>query len=139
MLYLPITRSWICSRSAKRVYFWCALANIYLFAVLIGARIAFEVSTKQVKSADAANVLVRALLWPGVLGTALLAVAMWYFWFTFDPSHAMTKAFWLPVLFLSLTLGPLLYYFFSYRKRVDVGGDDRASFVPSGGPVHPGS
>ena len=127
MLYLPITRSWICSRSAQGVYFCCALANLYPFAVLLGARIAFEVSAMPMKNADAASALVKALLWPGVLGTALLAVAMWYFWFTFDPSHEMTKAFWLPVLLLSLTLGPLLYYFFLYRKRVDLGGDDRVT------------
>lgn len=94
------------------------MADLYLFAVLIGSRIAFGVSERSVKDVQAANVLVRALLWPGILGAGLLATAMWYFWFTFDPSPWMTKAFWFLVMSLSLTAGPVFYYFFSYRKQV---------------------
>jgi hypothetical protein len=36
MLYRPIKRSWIVSRFAQRFYFGCALANLYLLAVLVG-------------------------------------------------------------------------------------------------------
>jgi hypothetical protein len=106
------------------------MADLYLFAVLIGSRITFEVSETPVKDVQAANALVRALLWPGILGAGLLAIGMLYFWFTFDPSHWMTKAFWFPVLFLSLTLGPVLYYFFSYRKRVGHDAQGRVPGVP---------
>ena len=118
MLYLPIKRSWIVSRFAQRLYFGCALTNLYLFAVLVGTQTALaESSVSSLNESPAAVLLVKILLWPGVLGTGLLAVAMWYFWFTFDQSHWMKKACWFVVLFLGLTLGPMLYYFFAYRRN----------------------
>jgi hypothetical protein len=60
--------------------------------------------------------LVRILLWPGILGTATLAVAMWYFWYSFDRSSWMARSLWFVVLILGLALGPLIYYFFAYRR-----------------------
>lgn len=117
MLYLPINRSWIVSRSAQRVYAGCAIANFYLIAVFVGNQTArAENGVRWLPNFPAAAYLVKLLLWPGLIGTAVLAVAMWYFWFTFDPSPWATKTFWFLILFLGLALGPLLYYIFSYRK-----------------------
>ncbi|PYV65010.1 MAG: hypothetical protein DMG97_33340 [Acidobacteria bacterium] len=56
------------------------------------------------------------MLLPGILGTAILTVAMWYFWFGFDKSPWIRKAFWFPPLYFLLPIGPALYYFFVYRR-----------------------
>lgn len=73
MLYLPIKRSWILSRRAQRVYFVYALANFYLLAVWVGNRTAMvETGVGSLADFPAAALLVKVLLWPGILGTALL-------------------------------------------------------------------
>lgn len=61
--------------------------------------------------------LVKALLLPGILGTAVLAVAMWYFWYSVDQSNWVKKLLWFLILFLGLMLGPLVYYLFAYRRH----------------------
>jgi len=121
MLYLPIKKTWIVSLVARKVYFVCALAACSLFGVLFAARMAMRTAgfSSLERSPDAA-LLVRILLWPGVLGTALLCVAMWYFWFSFDDSGWLKKALWFVPLYLFLPLGPALYYFFVYRRNPEV-------------------
>jgi hypothetical protein len=116
MLYLPITRAWIVSRRAQRVYLYRAIANLYLFAVLVGTFSAMAASGIVFLADPSAALLVRILLWPGVVGAGILAIAMWYFWFSFDQSCWTKKACWFAVLILGLALGPVLYYFFAYRR-----------------------
>jgi hypothetical protein len=123
MLYLPIKRSWIVSRWAQRVYFCCALANFYLVAVLAGSRVAVDASgLASLAEFPGTAWMVKILLFPGVLGTALLVVAMWYFWFTFDQSHWIKKTLWFAVLFPGFLVGPALYHFFSYRRNAALEG-----------------
>jgi hypothetical protein len=125
MLYLPISRSWIVSRSAQRVYFVCAIANFYLLAVWVGTQTAMvESGVASLVPFPAAAQLVRALLWPGIAGTALLSIAMWYFWFTFDQSRWMKKALWFVILGLGFALGPAIYYIFIYRRNAALEGRD---------------
>lgn len=121
MLYLPITKAWIVSPAARRVYLVCALAAFSLFGVLIGSRTAlrFAGANSFVVSPIAA-LTVRFLLWPGILGTATLSIAMWYFWFSFDDSSWIKKAIWFFPLYFLLALGPAFYYFFVYRKNADI-------------------
>jgi hypothetical protein len=76
-----------------------------------------ESGASSLNVSPAAVLLVKILLWPGVLGTGTLAVAMWYFWFTFDQSQWMKKTCWFLLLVLGLALGPMLYYFFAYRRN----------------------
>jgi|SRR5215468_12658371 len=116
MWYLPITPNWIISPRAQRVYRLCALANLYLLAVLIGTFMAMAASDLVFLTDPAAIGLGRVLLWPGILGAGTLAVAMWYFWYSFDQSRWPTKTLCLVVLILGLALGPLIYYFFAYRR-----------------------
>ena len=118
MLYLPIKRGWIVSRGAQRLYSCCAIANLYLLAVLVGTRTAMaESGVWSLEDFPGARLLVKSLLWPGIIGTAILAIAMWYFWFTFDESPWGKKAFWFLILFFGFALGPVLFYFFAYRKN----------------------
>lgn len=121
MLYLPIKKTWIISRTARRVYFVCALAAISFFGVLIASSVAFRISGQTTAEGIAtAGVIVRLLLWPGLIGTALLSIAMWYFWIGFDDSGWLKKAIWFIPLYFLLAFGPALYYFFVYCRNSEV-------------------
>src|ERR1700756_3939500 len=111
------------SRGAQRLYLGCALANLYLFAVLMGTASAMaESDVALLTNFPTAALLVKTLAWPGIVGTAVLAVAMWYFWYSVDQSNWTKKSLWFLVLFLGLMLGPLLYYFFGYRRHPALDG-----------------
>jgi len=117
MLYLPISKSWIVSQVAQRIYFICALASLGLLGTYIASRMALAASG--MSSFDPASVTVlilRVLFFPGVLGAALLSIAMWYFWFGFDKSHWLKKAIWFLPLYSFILIGPTLYYFLVYRR-----------------------
>jgi hypothetical protein len=100
MLYLPINKDWIVSPIARRIYFICALLAIALFGTLFSAIAALIASgTRSFADVPAAMFDVKALVLPEVLGTAVLSVAMWYFWFSFDRASWVRKALWLPPLY----------------------------------------
>jgi hypothetical protein len=121
MLYLPITRGWIVSRAARRVYFVCALAAFSLFGVFIAGLAALGAAgVPSLEAFPTAAFVVRVLLWPGIVGTALLSIAMGYFWFGFDNSAWLRKAIWFIPLYLFLAIGPAFYYFFVYRRNTEV-------------------
>lgn len=118
MLYLPITKGWILSRLGSRVYLVCALLAIALFGILFAAFAAVTVSgVRSLTDVPLAASLVRVLVFPGVCGTAIVSIAMWYFWFSFDRSSWARKAFWFLPLYLLLPIGPALHYFFVYRRQ----------------------
>ena len=117
MLYFPITKSWIISRTARKIYLVCALLAVARFGSLFAISLAMAFS--QVRSLvqfPLAFNPAKALILPGILGTATLTLAMWYFWFTFDRSSWLRKAFWFLPLYFLLPIGPALYYFFVYRR-----------------------
>src|SRR5689334_2709288 len=117
MLYLPITRNWLTSRTARTLYLVCALLAFALFGALFA--ISWAMAFSEVRSLSPfplALGIAKLVLLPGILGTATLTVAMWYFWFTFDKSSWLRKAFWFLPLYFLLPIGPALYYFFVYRR-----------------------
>jgi hypothetical protein len=117
MLYLPITETWIVSRTARRVYFVCALAALSFLGVIIASTAALTASDLAgFQGFPIASSMVRLLLWPGVFGAALLWIAMSYFWFSFDDSGWLKKALWFLPLYLALPVGPVFYYFVVYRR-----------------------
>ena len=121
MLYLPIKKTWIISRVARRVYFVCALAAFSFFGVLVASVTAFRASGHATREGIAiAGFIFRLLLWPGLIGTALLSVAMWYFWVGFDNSGWLKKAIWFVPLYFLLPFGPAFYYFFVYCHNDEV-------------------
>jgi len=116
MLYLPISRRWIVSPRAQQVYFVCALSTLAILAVIVGTVMAIAVSGGNPYAVSPLAALVlRVVLWPCVLGTATLSIAMWYFWFSFDDSGWVRKSVWFVLLYLVIVIGPALYYFFVYR------------------------
>jgi hypothetical protein len=117
MLYLPISRSWLFSPAARRIYLLCALLALGLIATEIGVHMAMSAAGTG-KLTPAGALFVRTLLYPEIAGTALLWIAMWYFWFGFDPSHYLKKALWFVFLFFLVPFGTLIYYFVVYRRFV---------------------
>jgi hypothetical protein len=115
MLYLPISRSWLVSPVARRIYLLCALLALGLIATEIGLHMAMSAAGTG-KLTPAAALFVRTLLYPEIVGTALLWIAMWYFWFGFDSSHYLKKALWFVALFFLAPFGTLVYYFVVYRR-----------------------
>lgn len=113
MLILPITRSWLLSRMAQRIYFVCALLSFALIATWMA--LLWSASSTTVPRAFAAVVLTVVLL-PGIAGAALLWVAMWYFWFGFDPSGFLKRAVWFVLLGWLGWLAASFYYFLVYRR-----------------------
>jgi hypothetical protein len=115
MLILPISRGWLFSRIARRTYFLCTLLTLALGATLIGSRAAMTTARSAMLSPDAALVL-RTVLYPEIVGTALLWVAILYFWFGFDHSHFLKKALWFLCLMCMSPLATPFYYFLVYRR-----------------------
>lgn len=120
MLYLPITASWILSRRAQRLYRLCAIASAGFLLWLIAMPVVLRFAT--FGRLGMASLLVKLALWPCIAGAAILRVAMWYFWFTFDQSHWMKKTLWFVVQFFSYSFGTPLYYFFGYRRNPALAG-----------------
>jgi len=129
MLYLPISRSWLFSLSARRIYLASALLALAYLATLVGVDAAMTASGISVLTPPAAS-LVRTLLYPEILGTALLWIAMWYFWFSFDRSNYLKRAIWFLVLFLFAPFGSALYYFVVYRRCVFVPAEGQPTKAP---------
>lgn len=126
MLYLPISKEWIISDTARRVYFVCAVAAFSLFGGILASTMAMQASgITSLEGSPIAALTVRVVLWPGILGTAVLSIAMWYFWFTFDKSSWLKKACWFVPLYFLLRIGPSLYYFLVYRRNRQPSGVDR--------------
>ncbi len=121
MLYLPINRSWLFSRTAQRTYFVSALLALALLATLAGVHMAMSAAGTGALTPSAAS-LVRVLLFPEIVGAAVLWIAMWYLWFGFDRSHYLKKAIWFVFLFFLGPIGTVSYYFAVYRRCVSTEG-----------------
>ena len=117
MLYLPISRNWMLSSFAQRVYFACALLSLAMSGIVIATLTALAISGgDSFDVAPPVALVLRLVLWPCVMGTAVLSIAMWYFWFSFDDSGWLKKTLWFVLLYLIIAVGPILYYFFVYRR-----------------------
>jgi len=93
----------------------------FFFRSALASSVAFRVSGQTTAEGIAtAALIVRLLLWPGLIGTALLSIAMWYFWVGFDDSGWLKKAIWFIPLYFLLAFGPALYYFFVYCRNSEV-------------------
>lgn len=117
MLFLPISRSWLFSRIAQRVYLVSVLLALAFIATRIGIHIAIAAAGISSLNARAASV-VRMLLLPEIFGSAILWIGMWYFWFSFDQSPYLQKTIWFILLFFLVPFSTVGYYFFVYRRKL---------------------
>ena len=124
MLILPISRTWMVSRAARCLYLVCSVLALALTGTLAGTRAAQD-ATGSHRLPPATAVVLRMVLIPEVIGSALLWVAMLYFWLSFDRSSWLTRALWFPFLFFFIPPALALYNFFVYRKWA---GSDRETF-----------
>jgi hypothetical protein len=122
MLYLPISRSWLFSLTAQRVYFVSALLALALIATSVGVHMAMSAARTSALNSSAAS-YVRPLLYPEIMGAAVLWIAMLYFWLGFDRSHYLWKTVWFVCLLFLAPFGTILYYFVVYRRYVSARAD----------------
>lgn len=112
MMHLSISRAWLFSRTAKRVYFLCALANLALLATRMGIGAALAAAGATALSPEA-RLIVSTLLLPEVVGSAVLFVGMSYCWLGIEGSYKK-KVLWIILLPVFLLAMPV-YYFIYYR------------------------
>ena len=116
MLYLPITRSWIVSPTARRVY----LVSAIFAAFFLPARLIVFMMARVLDPQDSGVLMLtlgRLFLVPCVFGSAMLWVAMWYHWFSFYQAGWVKKSAWFAAMFFLTPLGATFYYFFAYRPQ----------------------
>lgn len=112
MLVLPISRSWLFSKTAQRAYLVAALLVIAWFGTRIAIHAAMS-SAGRTELSTSAALLVRVLLYPEIVGSALLWVGMLYF--SFDQTDFMKRAVWFLILVL-IPFAAVFYYYFVYRR-----------------------
>jgi hypothetical protein len=114
MMYVLISRNWLFSRTARRVYLLCALFNLALLATRIGIVVAMPAAGVSSLSSTAA-LLVKGFFLLEIIGSAVLFVGMSYCWLGFDGSYKK-KGLWIVLVKLCLITAPL-YYFLAYRPK----------------------
>jgi|SRR5689334_5283903 hypothetical protein len=106
--YEYISKEWIVSLRARRVYRVSAALSIALFfgwwAIMFVGGIPPAIAP-----------LVRLLLFAGVLGAAITLVGMEFFLFRFDDSHPLKQVVWFLLMLLPL-LGAPLYCLIVYSR-----------------------
>ena len=115
MMYLSISRNWLFSSTARRVYFVCALLDIAFIATRVGTSAAMAVAGAVTLPANTRMVL-TVLFIPEIVGSAILFVGMSYCWLGFGGSCSKTLL-WVVFLRLFLITAPI-YYFAVYRSMV---------------------
>jgi hypothetical protein len=114
MFVIPITKTWLVSKTADRIYFASAMATLTLVGTELG--VAFAAGALDHTDLNGAPTLIMffyRLIQISIPGTALLWVAMWLHWVRFNISK---KGWWVVGLMMG-PIGSVLYYFFVYRKQ----------------------
>ena len=109
---VQITDSWLVSARAKRVYSVAAL----FVALFLGLIVATALVGGSLQVARVADVIFSLLFLPAIVGTAMLNVAMWYFWVRCHSNDSRSKGIWMFVMWTSSPLGALIYFFFFYLR-----------------------
>ena len=115
MIYVSISRTWIFSQAAQRVYLVCTLLDLALLGTRIGIVAAMAVAGLS-KLPPVTLLIVRVLLFPEVVGSAVLLVGMSYCWFGFDRARYRNRLLWYVLVSLFTLLTMPIYYFFVYRR-----------------------
>jgi hypothetical protein len=116
MLYLPISKSWMISRSARGTYLICACAIIALIWTRI-VLVAFSIvyAKRAIAAGSLAEICLAPIVIVGWISVGTLWVAMWYFWFSFHRASTLKKLLWFLTLQV-VPLGTLMYFFGVYYR-----------------------
>ena len=106
--YEYISRGWILSRTARRVYRLSAAVSIFLFFGWVALLLRWPIP-------ENLEPLVQPLLLLGVLGAGTTFVGMEYFLLRFDNSPALKQIFWFCVMLFPI-LGAALFCFLVYSR-----------------------
>ena len=114
MFIIPITKSWLVSKAADRVYFGCAIASLILIGIELGLILAVAALNRiALDGASTVLLVFYRVIQISIPGTALLWVAMWLHWIKFNIGK---KGFWVVGLMMG-PIGTVFYYFFVFRKQ----------------------
>ena len=106
--YEFISREWIVSSTARRVYRVSAVLSVVLFFGWMAA-------LSQGGIYGAVAPVIKFLFFLGVLGAGITIVGMEYFLFRFDDSHPLKQIFWFCVMLFPI-LGAAIYCFVVYSR-----------------------
>jgi hypothetical protein len=121
-----VSDTWLVSATAKKVYIAAALLTVLFFGLLIAILAATVFAGGSLAQSPWLSSVLKALLFICILGTALLDVSMWYFWYRFHPSDGMSKALWAGLFIISGPIGALLYFVAVYLRSPEVGSVAKA-------------
>ena len=116
--YVFISRSWIISTRAKRLYLICTILTAVMFVTIFALQAAMILADIPVEQSLVVRTLAFLILLSGAFGTATLWVAMWYHWFGYNRDSEMSKSFWLSGFIFFGPLASIFYYFFPYRRSL---------------------
>ncbi len=114
MMNLPITKEWIISPFARRLYTLTSLFSLAFSVFLIAMRAIGSQAASDITKSVPLFLILRAVTFVGVLTTAITWVSMLYFWFEFDKSGTVKKAVWFIVLMIAAPACPF-YCLKTYR------------------------
>jgi cytochrome bd-type quinol oxidase subunit 2 len=107
---------WLVSRTARRLYIASAVLSMMMFALLLAIEFAAGAAGGTLQSSPVVSLALKAVLLPGILGTAVLSIAMLYFWIRFHSNERTSKVPWLLLLAWVPVLGPVCYFAFVYLR-----------------------
>ncbi len=113
---VQLSESWLVSAAARRVYVASAALSVFLAGMICTRQLgAFAAGGTLVESPALATAL-WALIFPGVLGTAVLWVAMWYFCLRCHQNNGVGRGIWMIVLWLLGPIGAFVYFLAVYLR-----------------------
>ena len=92
MMHLQISRNWLFSPVAKQVYFACAVLDLGFIGTRIAILAAMAAAGVTVLPFGVA-ILLKLLLYPEIVGTAVLFVGMSYCWLSIEAPYKK-KVLW---------------------------------------------
>jgi hypothetical protein len=122
MFYRPyISRDWISSIIARRVYLGAALTAVGYFGCRLAVAVGLHASNATWADLPAVvATFLHALLLLGVIGAGTIWFAMLYYWSAYDPTSAVARTFSIVALLLFGPFAAVIYHFAVYRPRTAV-------------------
>jgi hypothetical protein len=114
MMHLPVSRSWLFSRTAQRVYLVSAVLDLAFLGTRMGVATAMNAAGVFTLPLTV-QMAVGLLSIPAAIGTAVLTVGMTYCWLAVGGSCGR-KLVWILVVLSYYPISMPIYYFAFYRR-----------------------